>query len=239
MIKYTGFTPTPNYNKRYISSPKKRFRAPGFTLIELLISLFVFAAVVTIGLSAVVVGFTSGNLTSESNKEINQNLNLIFQTINQKIIGANTYYQKVDGVPTGGKTWGFNFFNEIAFITLGHQVLVTVSDNSSSPGTPYCTYFMYNNVANDVRMLQRDCNIKNTSPSDFGTASIISADGIKITGFEVSNRHVLTQSEVRPGHPVSPYFILKITATDAKGGNETTMENAFSTPYQIVNSYSS
>ena len=197
----------------------------GFTLVELLISLFIFASVVAIGLSAVVVGFASGNLTSESNKEINQSLNQVFQTISQKMLSANGSAHIVSGV-SNNQVFGFNYVPV-------SNILVIATDDT------HCTLFAAGQdtaQSKDVRMVEQACS-DSINNSIFNSAHIISSPGIKITGFNITDSRILAPGDVNPTHYFSPYFVLQITATDAKGGNETTIPNAYSIPYPVVKNF--
>lgn len=193
----------------------------GYTLVELLVALFIFSAVVVIGLSAVTTGFTSGNLTSETNKSLNQDLNMIMQTITQKMANANAQTDTFKIGDTDNKIYGFKF------ISSNLLVIASSSTDPSSPGAQ-CTFIGSANQA--LYMVQKTCGSFNPT-DEFKEQTKISAASSKITSFELSGQNF------DPASKTNPYLEVKISSQDPKNTVKSDVQTAYTLPFQIVQNF--
>lgn len=186
--------------------PSKPWRRRGFTLIEMLVVLFIFSAVVVIGLSAVITTYVVGRTHSSETADINRELNLIFETISQKMANANADATiNFSGTSADIKKFG-----------VGNGNILTIV----SEGTPkQCTFFYRNADKNTLNMIQEDCDGAVT-PADFDDKKITSVD-IKITEF------LLTPGGGGTPPTSAPWITVQIKAQDIKGEITTTVKSSY------------
>ncbi len=187
---------------------------PGFTLLEIMVAVFIFSMVVAVTINSLAVTFLGGRTNSNTQKQINLELNSLMQTISQKMGSANSIGFLSQQDATDPRVYGFRVINNILVMAFSNGVCAAIGTKND----------------NRLYMKQANCDTipNNINTSFFAGTDIISSNMVNITNFSFPQNNEYSMGGT------APYLTVKIEAKDLKNEFTTTVQSSYGLEYEKV-----